>query len=49
VIGRCLDAEVDGEISIGRFAQYLGISRSRAMRFVEQEDFGGEEVEISAA
>lgn len=36
-----------GEISIGRFAEYLQISRQEAMKFVEQEVADAEEVQIS--
>jgi Zn-dependent peptidase ImmA (M78 family) len=38
-----------GEIAIGRFAEYLNISRHEAMRFVEQETPDGEEVQITPA
>lgn len=38
-----------GEISTGRFAEYLGVSRREALRFVEQEALGDEEVQVSAA
>jgi Zn-dependent peptidase ImmA (M78 family) len=38
-----------GEIAIGRFAEYLAISRHEAMQFVEQEAPDGEEVQISPA
>jgi Zn-dependent peptidase ImmA (M78 family) len=38
-----------GEIAIGRFAEYLNISRHEAMRFVEQEVPNGEEVQITPA
>jgi hypothetical protein len=37
------------EISIGRFAEYLSISRHEAMRFVEQEVPDGEEVQVAPA
>jgi len=36
-----------GEISIGRFAEYLGISRQAAMTYVEQEIEDDEEVPIA--
>ena len=38
-----------GEISIGRFAEYLDISRQEAMRYVEQEVTDDEEVQITSA
>lgn len=38
-----------GEISIGRFAEYLSISRQEAMRYVEQEVTDDEEVQITPA
>ena len=38
-----------GEIAIGRFAEYLNISRHEAMQFVEQEAPDGEEVQIASA
>jgi XRE family transcriptional regulator, fatty acid utilization regulator len=38
-----------GEIAIGRFAEYLSISRQEAMRFVEQETTDDEEVPIASA
>ena len=38
-----------GEISIGRFAEYLSISRHEAMRFIEQEVADGEEVQVAPA
>jgi len=38
-----------GEISIGRFAEYLDISRQEAMSYVEQEIEEGEEVQIAPA
>ena len=38
-----------GEIAIGRFAEYLNISRHEAMRFVEQEATEDEEVPIAPA
>jgi hypothetical protein len=36
-----------GEISTGRFAEYLNISRRHAMRFLEQEAPDGEEVQVT--
>lgn len=38
-----------GELSTGRFAEYLNISRQEAMRFVEQEIPDGEEVQVTSA
>ena len=38
-----------GELSTGRFAEYLNISRQEAMRFVEQEIPDGEEVQVTPA
>lgn len=38
-----------GEISIGRFAEYLEISRQAAMKYVEQEIADGEEVQVTPA
>lgn len=38
-----------GEMAIGRFAEYLNITRQEAMRFVEQEVPDGEEVQITSA
>jgi len=38
-----------GEMSIGRFAEYLSIKRQEAMRYVEQEVPDGEEVEVTPA
>ena len=38
-----------GELSIGRFAEYLGITRQEARRFVEQEVPDGEEVQVATA
>ncbi len=37
-----------GEMAIGRFAEYLNISRQQAMRFIEQEVPNGEEVQVSS-
>jgi len=39
----------NGEISIGRYAEYLGISRQEAMRLVEQEITDDEEVSVALA
>ena len=38
-----------GEMSIGRFAEYLNIRRQEAMRYVEQEVPDGEEVQVTSA
>jgi Zn-dependent peptidase ImmA (M78 family)/transcriptional regulator with XRE-family HTH domain len=38
-----------GELAIGRFAEYLNITRHEAMRFVEQEIPDGEEVQVTPA
>jgi hypothetical protein len=38
-----------GEVSVGRFAEYLEISRQEAARYAEQEIEGGEEVPIAPA
>jgi len=38
-----------GELSIGRFAEYLNIKRHEAMRFVQQEIPDGEEVQVTPA
>ena len=38
-----------GEMSIGRFAEYLNISREEAMRYVEQEVMDDEEVQVAPA
>ena len=38
-----------GEMSIGRFAEYLSISRQEAMRYIEQEVTEDEEVQITPA
>ena len=38
-----------GELSIGRFAEYVGISRQEAMRMVEQEVTDDEEVPLALA
>lgn len=38
-----------GEISIGRFAEYLGISRQKAMTYVEQETANSETIPIPLA
>jgi Zn-dependent peptidase ImmA (M78 family) len=38
-----------GEMSVGRFAEYAGITRQAAMRYVEQEPDVDEEIELPAA
>jgi len=38
-----------GEMSIGRFAEYLNISRHEAMRFAEQDVPGSEEIQVAPA
>ena len=38
-----------GEMAIGRFAEYLNITRQEAMRFIEQEVPDGEDVQITSA
>jgi len=38
-----------GEISVGRFAEYLGISRREAMAYVEEESGADEAIELSAS
>jgi hypothetical protein len=38
-----------GEISVGRCAEYLGINRQQAMKYVEQEAAGDEEVQVAPA
>ena len=38
-----------GEMALGRFAEYLGISRQQAARYVEQEAPDGEEVQLAPA
>jgi hypothetical protein len=38
-----------GEMSAGRFAEYVGISRQAAMRYVEQEQEGDEETDLPAS
>lgn len=38
-----------GEVSIGRFAEYLGISRREAMKYVEQETAADDEAEVTLA
>ncbi|MCD4825791.1 MAG: XRE family transcriptional regulator [Phycisphaerae bacterium] len=38
-----------GEISIGRFAEYLDISRQKAMKYVEQEIVDDEKISIASA
>ena len=42
-------ALMHGEISIGRFAEYLNISRQDAMKYVEQEVTDDEEVPLAPA
>ncbi len=37
------------EISIGRFAEYMGISRRQAMEYVEQESGADEAIELASA
>ena len=48
---QCLAAKAlrSGSISIGRFAEYVEISRQAAMRYVEQEPTDGQEVPVAAA
>jgi Zn-dependent peptidase ImmA (M78 family) len=38
-----------GEISIGRFAEYLGISRQKATMYLEQETLNHEEIQVPPA
>ena len=38
-----------GEMSIGRFAEYLGITRQEAMKFAEQEATDEQEVQVASA
>jgi len=38
-----------GEISIGRFAEYLGISRQKAMAYLQQETLNHEEIQVTPA
>jgi Zn-dependent peptidase ImmA (M78 family)/DNA-binding XRE family transcriptional regulator len=38
-----------GEISIGRCAEYLGINRQQAMKFIEQEATDNEEIQVAPA
>jgi Zn-dependent peptidase ImmA (M78 family)/transcriptional regulator with XRE-family HTH domain len=38
-----------GEMSIGRCAEYLGISRQQAMKYVEQEATDNEEIQVAPA
>jgi len=38
-----------GKISVGRCAEYLGINRQQAMKFVEQEASDDEEVQVASA
>jgi XRE family transcriptional regulator, fatty acid utilization regulator len=39
----------NAELSVGRFAEYMGISRQAAMAFVDQEAGGDEAIELSAS
>jgi Zn-dependent peptidase ImmA (M78 family) len=38
-----------GEISIGRFAEYIGISRQKAMTYLQQETLNHEEIQVPPA
>jgi len=38
-----------GEISLGRFAEYLGISRQKAMAYLRQEPLNHEEIQVPPA
>jgi XRE family transcriptional regulator, fatty acid utilization regulator len=38
-----------GEISIGRFAEYLGISRQKAISYIRQETLNHEEIQVPPA
>ncbi len=38
-----------GDISLGRFAEYVGISRRQAMEYVEQESGADEAIELASA
>lgn len=38
-----------GEISLGKFAEYLGISRQKAMAYLQQETLNHEEVQVPPA
>jgi predicted HTH domain antitoxin len=38
-----------GEISVGRCAEYLGISRQQVMKYVEQEATEDEEIQVASA
>jgi Zn-dependent peptidase ImmA (M78 family) len=38
-----------GEISVGRCAEYLGISRQQTMRYIEQEATDDEEIQVAPA
>jgi Zn-dependent peptidase ImmA (M78 family) len=38
-----------GEISVGRCAEYLGINRQQAMKYIEQEATGNEEIQVAPA
>lgn len=44
-----LKALRQGKISIGRFAEYMGISRREAMKYVEQEVENGKDFELTPA
>jgi hypothetical protein len=39
----------NAELSVGRFAEYMGISRQAAMAYVDQEAGGDEAIELSAS
>ena len=38
-----------GEISVGRFAEYVGISRQKAMSYLQQETLNHEEIQVPPA
>jgi XRE family transcriptional regulator, fatty acid utilization regulator len=38
-----------GELSIGRCAEYLGITRQQAMKYIEQEATDNEEIQVASA
>jgi Zn-dependent peptidase ImmA (M78 family) len=38
-----------GEISVGRFAEYVGISRQKAMSYLQQEKLNHEEIQVPPA
>lgn len=44
-----VEALQSGEMSVGRFAEYLNISRNKAMEYVEQEAKGREEAQAAPA